>query len=182
MSLPPAPTLETARLRLRPYRLDDFDAYAALWADPDVTRFVGGAPFPREEAWTRFLRQGGMWRFLGFGFFAVVDRDSGAYLGDAGVQDRRRDITPSLDGALEAGWALTPAAQGRGLATEAMRAVFGWTDATWPGRPVTCIIAPGHTVSLRVAAKLGFVERARADYGGRPVVLLERGTSVAQAR
>jgi RimJ/RimL family protein N-acetyltransferase len=32
------PTLETSRLRLRPYRLEDFEAYAAIWADPAVVR------------------------------------------------------------------------------------------------------------------------------------------------
>ena len=45
------PTLETPRLRLRAYRREDFDAYAALWAEPAVVRFIGGTPLSREAAW-----------------------------------------------------------------------------------------------------------------------------------
>ena len=43
------PTVETERLILREYRLPDFEAYAALWRDPLVTRFIGGRPRTREE-------------------------------------------------------------------------------------------------------------------------------------
>ncbi len=50
------PTLETARLTLRPHRLDDFDAHAALWADEDVVRFITGVPSTREQSWSRMLR------------------------------------------------------------------------------------------------------------------------------
>ena len=59
---PLIPTIETLRLRLRPYRLDDFEAYAAMWGDPAVVRYIGGVPFSREAAWTRFLRQIGLWQ------------------------------------------------------------------------------------------------------------------------
>ena len=54
------PVLETERLRLRGHRLDDFAAYAAMWADPAVTQHIGGKPIPEEESWTRFLRQAGI--------------------------------------------------------------------------------------------------------------------------
>ena len=51
-----APVIETQRTILRAHRLEDFDAYAAMWADPVVTRFIGGKPRTREESWMRFLR------------------------------------------------------------------------------------------------------------------------------
>jgi RimJ/RimL family protein N-acetyltransferase len=44
-----APILETDRLRLRAHTAEDFAASAAMWGDPDVTRFIGGRPFTREE-------------------------------------------------------------------------------------------------------------------------------------
>ena len=52
--------LETARTVLRPHRLDDFETYVAMWADPEVTRFIGGKPRTREESWMRFLRHAGL--------------------------------------------------------------------------------------------------------------------------
>jgi len=53
---PSVPPLETARLRLRGHRVEDFAACAAMWADPVVTRYIGGRPFTAEEVWTRLLR------------------------------------------------------------------------------------------------------------------------------
>lgn len=103
------PTIETERLILRPYRRDDFGPYSTLFADPEVTRFIGGVPFSREQAWTRFLRQVGMWHYFGFGFFALQDRETGHFIGEAGFHDLHRVITPSLEGTMETGWALSPA-------------------------------------------------------------------------
>jgi len=167
------PTLETERLILRPARLADFDAYAAMWADPDVTRFIGGKPFSREASWTRFLRQLGMWRAYGFGFFIVEEKVTGRFLGEAGFHDLKREITPSLEGTMETGWGLVPAAHGRGYATEAVTALLAWRAATFPGMRVTCIIDPDNAQSIRVAGKLGFREVARTTYHGAPSIMFE---------
>ncbi len=168
------PSLETDRLRLRAHRLDDFDAYAAMWREPSVIRFIGGAPLSREAAWVRFLRQSGLWRHLGFGFLALEDKATGALVGEAGFHDLHRDLVPSIEGTMEAGWALAGAFQGRGLAEEAMRAMLLWGGDHGVGPRLTCIIHPDHAASLRVAAKLGFAEAARSTYHGAPVVILER--------
>ncbi len=180
------PTLETPRLRLRPFRVDDFPAFAAMWADPDVVRFITGVPMTREAAWTRFLRHAGIWQLLGFGFFAIEEKATGAYLGEAGFHDLHRDLTPSLEGTLETGWGLVKAAHGKGLAEEAVRAVLDWGATFRPGGRATCMIAHDHAASIRVAQKLGFREFARTPYHGSPVVLFERtlqdtGTSAASA-
>ena len=168
------PTLETPRLRLRAYRMQDFEAYASLWAEPAVVRFITGSPLSREAAWIRFLRQIGLWHYLGFGFFALEDRASGTLIGEAGFHDMRRALAPSIEGTMEAGWALAGAAQGRGLAEEAMRAALAWAATHGIGERITCIISPDHAASLHVADKLGFAEFARTSYSGQPIVLLER--------
>jgi len=167
-------TLETPRLRLRPYRADDFDSYAKMWAEPDVVRFIGGKPMSREEAWIRFLRQIGLWRYLDFGFFALEDRATGAFVGEAGFHDLRRTISPSNEGTMEAGWGLVAAMHGRGLAEEAMRAAIAWADRVHPGPRMTCLINVDHAASQRVAAKLGFAPYAETTYHGDPVTMLER--------
>lgn len=168
------PVIETARLRLRPHELADLDAYAAMWADPLVTRFIGGKPLSREVAWTRLLRYRGMWTVMGFGFWAIEDRATGRFLGEAGVQESRRELQPSIEGTLEAGWGLVPEAHGRGLASEAVAAVIGWAEKALPERPMTCIIDPGNTGSIRIAQNFGFRERARTDYHGAEVIVFER--------
>ncbi|AXS39905.1 GNAT family N-acetyltransferase [Breoghania sp. L-A4] len=168
------PTLETDRLLLRAHRLDDFDVYAAMWRDPAVVRYFGGAPLTREQAWLRFVRHAGLWHHLGFGFFALEDKATGAFVGEAGVHELRRDIEPSVEGTLEAGWGLVPAAHGRGLSEEAMRGVFMWAEKSLPPLRTTCIVDTGNAPSLRVAQKLGFKEFSRTIYKGTQVIVFER--------
>lgn len=168
------PTIETERLLLRPHRLADFDAYQQMWADPDVVRFIGGKPFTREASWSRFLRQAGIWQLLGFGFFAIEEKSTGQFVGEAGFHDLRRALEPSIEGSLEAGWALNSGGQGWGYATEAMTAALGWAATHCPGRRLTCIIDPDNQPSIRVARKLGFAELTRTRYLDAPIILFER--------
>jgi RimJ/RimL family protein N-acetyltransferase len=174
VSIGDAPTLETARLRLRPFRLDDFDHYAGMWAEPVVVHYIaGGVPFTREASWARFLRHVGMWHYLGYGSWVIEDRVTGAYAGECGFHDLHRPLTPSLEGTMEAGWALRGEMQGQGRAKEAMRAALSWAIAERSGTRLTCIVDPGNAPSLRVAARLGYREFARTTYNGKPVVLFE---------
>jgi RimJ/RimL family protein N-acetyltransferase len=168
------PTLITERLILRPYRLADFDAYAAMWANPIVTRFIGGVPFTREQSWTRFLRQVGLWYHLGFGFFAIEEKATGRLGGECGFHDLHRAIEPSIEGTMEAGWGLIPALHGRGLAEEAMRSALEWAEQFGSRDRLTCLIHPDNAPSLRLAHKLRFEELARTIYAGTPAVLLGR--------
>src|SRR3569833_41307 len=120
------PTLETERLRMRAYTLADFDDYVAMWADPEVVRFIGGTPFTREQSWTRFLRQVGLWQVMGFGFWALEDKATGEFAGECGFHEVRRAIDPSIEGTMEAGWGLTSRMQRKGLAAEAMQTALRW--------------------------------------------------------
>ena len=169
-----APTIETERLVLRAHRPSDLDAMTAIWADADMTRFIGGRPFTREECWARLLRYAGLWPTLGFGYWAIEDKAEGHFVGEAGFADFKRDMTPSMEGLLEAGWVLAPWAHGRGFATEAVSAMLSWADKILMVEKTVCIIHPDHNASLRVAAKLGFRDAARTSYNGNPIVLLER--------
>jgi RimJ/RimL family protein N-acetyltransferase len=167
------PTLETGRLILRAHRLDDFDAHFELWRDEDVVRFIGGVPSTREQSWSRLLRLAGMWYHMGFGFFAIEEKDGGRFIGEAGFLEAKREMQPSIEGTMEVGWALIPSAHGRGYATEALKAIIGWGEKQFPGRLMTCIISPDNAPSLKVADKLGFRETARTDYNG-PIIQFSR--------
>lgn len=169
------PILETERLRLRPYAPEDFDRYAQMWAEPDVVRFIGGKPFDREASWSRFVRQRGMWAMMGFGFFAIEEKATGQFVGEGGFHEMQRNITPSIKGTLEAGWALNSAGQGWGYATEAMHAAIGWAETAFVGQKMTAIIDPDNLPSVHVAKKLGFAEAARTTYLDKPIVVFARG-------
>ena len=97
-----------------------------MWCDLDVTRYIGGKPFSREEVWSKILRYAGHWSLLGFGYWVIADRESGRFLGEAGFADFKRQIEPSFTDLPEIGWALASEAQGAGIATEAVGAVAAW--------------------------------------------------------
>jgi RimJ/RimL family protein N-acetyltransferase len=174
MSADAVPEVMTERLILRGHALEDFPAYAAMWADPDVTRFIGGTPLSEEEAWGKFLRAFGQWSVMGFGFWSVSEKSTGTRIGEVGFVEGRRNIVPSLLGVPELGWAFVPGAHGKGYATEAARAALGWGETHFGRVRMACIIAPDNAASLRVAAKLGFNEALRTTYKNEPTIMLYR--------
>lgn len=169
-----APIIETERLRLRAPRLEDFANSAAMWGNPEVIRYIGGRPFSEEEVWSRLLRYAGHWALLGFGCWVVEERSSGVFVGEAGFADYHRDIQPSIHGLPEVGWVLAPHAQGKGYATEAVRAALGWGQTRAGFERAVCLIHPENKPSLRVAFKCGFQQWRRTTYKGEATTLFER--------
>lgn len=168
------PTIETERLRLRAHKRDDFDAVAAMWSDPAVYRFIGGKPSTREEAWARMVRLPGLWALLGYGYWVIEDKATGAFLGEAGFADFKRDLRPPIEGLPEHGWVLAPPAHGRGYATEAVSASLAWTARDPSIAETVCIIDPANAASIRVAEKAGYREDVRTEYKGSPTILFRR--------
>ncbi|HST60903.1 MAG TPA: GNAT family N-acetyltransferase [Longimicrobium sp.] len=169
-----APVLQTERLVLSGHTRADFDECAAMWGDELVTRYVGGKPSTIEEAWARLLRYGGLWPLLGYGYWLVRERETGRYVGDVGIADFHRDITPALGDVPEAGWVLAAWSHGRGFATEAVRAVLAWSDANLAAPRTVALIAPENAASIHVAEKCGFREQARGVYKGSETIIYER--------
>src|SRR5262245_4862609 len=116
------PIIETERLRLRGHTPEDFEAFAAMWQDPAVVRFISGRPSTRVEAWGRLLRYVGHWALLGYGYWLIEEMATGRLVGETGLADMKREIEPSLAGMPEIGWALAPWAHGKGFGTEAVKA------------------------------------------------------------
>ena len=168
------PILTTERLLLRGHRLDDFDEFLAIWKQKDLVRFIGGELPTREQVWARLLRYAGMWHHLGFGFFAVEERESGRLIGEVGFLDLHRDMCPTTEGTLEMGWSITPPMQGKGYATEAVNAAIAWADEQFAGRRMTCIVDLENKPSQRIAEKVGFRRIGEVNYKDRPNVMFER--------
>ena len=181
--MPAGPTgiqIETARLHLRPHRITDLAARAAMTAEPMTMRFVGG-PQDREENFSRILRYAGQWALLGRGLFAMEERDSGHLVGEVGLANFNRGLGEDFDIFPEAAWIVAASAAGKGYATEAMNAAIVWHERTFGIGRAVCIIAPDNAPSLRVASKLAFAPYREAIYKDRPVILHERLPAPPQA-
>jgi RimJ/RimL family protein N-acetyltransferase len=168
------PILETPRLRLRGHRVDDFAASAAMWSDERVVRYISGKPSTPSQSWSRILQHIGHWQALSFGYWVVEERATGDFLGEVGLADFKRDITPSLAGIPEIGWVLVPAAHGRGIATEAVATVLKWADGHFSDGRTVCIFDPQHGASIRVAEKNGYVWMANGEYLGSETLIMQR--------
>ncbi|WP_411820085.1 GNAT family N-acetyltransferase [Hyphococcus formosus] len=166
--------IETERLRLRVHRLDDYPAIKKLWANPEVTRFIGGEPRGEEDSWLKFLRMAGHWHLMGYGFWAVEERASGQIIGELGFAEFKRNMTPTPSIVPEMGWAFDPAFHGKGLATEAALAALAWGEEKWPGERLSCIITAENAPSIKLAERIGFKKSATTEYQGDEVFLFFR--------
>jgi RimJ/RimL family protein N-acetyltransferase len=167
------PTIHTDRLTLRAHRLDDFEPLAVMRTEPDFYRYLGGEPISHEDSWRRMMATVGHWVLHSYGFWLVEEAASGEVVGEVGFSDFRRDMQPSLQGTVEAGWALAPRFHGQGYGGEAMSAALQWAVTALPGFAITCIISPDNVASLALASRLGFTERCRTTYKDEPVLLMD---------
>lgn len=143
--------LQTERLLLRRPTLADFDSYAAMWADPDVMKYLSqsGQPMARHEAWRAFTGQAGHWSLRDFGMFAVIERVSGDLIGIVGPW------LPEGWPDFEIGWTLRSAWWKRGYATEAANACLHYAFTELDRAHIVSLITPENTPSIRVAERLG---------------------------
>lgn len=165
----------TRHLILRLPRESDFEAYAAIWADPEVVRFIGGVPRSRDrcrEAWEKNLMS---WKDNGFGNWVIEERGSGAVIGQVGFFYGERGLGSDFDASPECGWVITPAFAGKGYGSEAVLAAHRRMDDCSGGTLRTvCMIEVGHEASLHLARKAGYREMRRAEYQGAQLILMER--------
>jgi len=166
--------IETERLRLRPHVAGDFAASWAMWSDPLVYRHILPAPSTEQQAWSRILGYAGHWALADFGYWAVEERSTGAFVGEIGFADFKRDITPSIRGLPEMGWVLAAAHHGKGYATEGVRAALSWADRHLAAARTVCLIGPENAASIHVAEKAGYVQTHRTTFNNAPTLMFER--------
>jgi RimJ/RimL family protein N-acetyltransferase len=142
------PTIHTERLILRPPTMADFDRWAELMADPEASRYIGGA-VSKSMAWRALMAMAGAWTLTGVGMFSVIDRHSGRWLGRIGPWQ------PHDWPGTEVGWSLHPDAHGKGYATEAARAAIDYAFDTLGWTEVIHCIDPDNVPSQKVAERLG---------------------------
>jgi RimJ/RimL family protein N-acetyltransferase len=143
------PTLETARLRLRGWKLEDFEAHARFAADPEVMRYLTGAPLSRADAWRNLTMTVGHWMLRGYGFWAVERKEDGAHIGRIGIH------YPEGWPGLEVGWSLGREYWGKGYATEAAAAAMAYGFLTQNADRLISVIDPQNAASQAVALRLG---------------------------
>ncbi len=168
------PIVETARLRLRPHRREDYDACLAMWTDPLVVRHIGGKPSTAQQVWSRILTYMGHWQAMNFGYWAIEEKSTGKFIGEIGFADFKREIAPSMRSVPELGFALVSSAHGKGYASEAVRAVLEWGDEHLPSKRTVALVNEVNAPSVRILEKSGYREFERTTFNDAPVIFMER--------
>ncbi|HEY7761869.1 MAG TPA: GNAT family N-acetyltransferase [Actinomycetota bacterium] len=181
--------LQTERLLLRRLTLEDLDALAALYADPEVRRYFPEGTLTREET-----REELEWiidvyyaRF-GYGLWATIERQTGELIGRCGLLPWKivRARSPehlALDGAderpnpaddheVELAYLLAKERWGHGLATEASLAIVDHAFEHLGVRRLICLVDRGNEASLAVARKVGMVAEGSVEVDGELLPLL----------
>jgi RimJ/RimL family protein N-acetyltransferase len=162
----PIPQLTTDRLLLRGFRPEDFEPYAEMMADPEVSRhLMDGRPLTRVEAWRQLAMFAGHWVLRGYGLWAVEERATGEFLGRIGC------LNPEGFPAFEIAYTLAPWAWGKGYAREGAAAVLRYARETLRRTEITSIIRPANVASIRVALSLGAVPSESVEFFGAPSVI-----------
>jgi len=156
------PRIETDRLLLREFRDDDFEDYAAMVGDPEVTRYLGvGQPLNRVDAWRQMAMFAGHWTIRGFGVWAVEEKASGRFIGRIGC------FEPDGWPAFEVAYTLARHAWGKGYASEGAAVSLQYAREVLKRTDITSVIKPDNQGSIRVATKLGALPGELVDfYGG----------------
>jgi RimJ/RimL family protein N-acetyltransferase len=124
----------------------------ALHADPEVLRHIGdGKPYPA-EATARMVRgMAGRWPMEGFGWFALLEREGGGFVGAAALQ--HMDLNPRKP--MELAWRVSPGCWGRGFATEAAAEIARFAFEDLEFQAAYAVARPANLASIRVMEKIG---------------------------
>ena len=147
------PKIETERLLLRMYHADELEAVYQLITDKDVTRF-----FPdyytveKDYVLTSLPRRIERWRKYGFGQLGVFEKESEKLIGYCGLQ--HLDNTEEV----EVYYGLHKKFWGKGLATEAAKAIlrYGFEQIELPR--IVAATHPKNTDSQKVLSRLGMAQ------------------------
>jgi len=153
--------LSTERLALRRSLAEDAEAISAYRSIPDVGRYQGwdrtDADFLREEIDRMSRRAAGD---RGWVQLTVIERESGRLVGDVGMSPAEGEPT-----VLKIGYTIDPSAQGRGYATEAVRALVAYAFDALRAEIVRIYANEDNVASIRVAEKAGFRLLERFEHG-----------------
>jgi ribosomal-protein-alanine N-acetyltransferase len=142
--------LETEGLLLREFVLDDVEDFFGMVSDPDVTRYTGDAAKTVEDA-RKVLEERPLqvYRKHGYGRWATVYKPTGKVIGFAGL--KYLDDVNEVD----LGYRFFKEHWGKGLATEASRAVVGYGFDVLRLRRIIAIADIDNKASIRVLEKVG---------------------------
>lgn len=157
--------IETARLLIRQFTLEDLPRLIEMRSDPEVNKYLGGTTLQNPEAITKRMRvYMDCYEKFGFGVCGMIWKETGEMVGWSGLM-------PLDDsGEIEVGYGMTKEFWGKGIGYECAKA---WLDFGFNEKNLERIVAvayPENKGSRRIMEKLGMkYEKTDAHYGAECV-------------
>ncbi len=145
------PTFDTKRLSVRPFKLADLAALHALYADPGNLRYWGGAAYGDIEQTRQAMCWHRAYRPRIYVMWAIEEKKSGRMIGM--INYHHRHIPQNR---VDVGWLILPELQGKGLMTEAARALLRHLFDDLGVHKVEALIRSSNKPSQALARRLGF--------------------------
>ena len=156
--------LETSRLFLRHYVLNDVESLFAFYSDPDVVKYIPDAPRTYEETKEELeWFMNGHPKFPELGLWATIHKETGEFIGRCGLIP----WTINEQNEVEVAFALSKPYWGQGLATEIAQALVHYGFEHLQLSRLICLIDEANHASINVATKIGmtFEREGRDDLG-----------------
>lgn len=156
--------LETARLKLRKFTLEDADQLYRIYNNSEVMRYVGNYARTKEQTEAELLSMIQHWQQHDFGMWAVIDKQNQILIGRCGLcfLDDTKEV--------ELGYLLDKFYWGRGLATEAAKAALKYGFEVVKLERIVAVAKPENLASRRVMEKVGMKYEKDAHYYDSDVV------------
>ncbi|MUL36973.1 GNAT family N-acetyltransferase [Gloeocapsopsis dulcis] len=155
--------IKTHRLILRELTLDDLEGLAQIYADPVVMKYYPNS-ITREETKYQITRMINGYQQRGWGLWATIHKADNKFIGRCGLIPQIVDGCPEV----EIGYLLAKEYWGKGLATEAARAIRDYGFGIGCDRLIS-LIAPGNIASQKVATKTGLCYEKDVIFRGKTV-------------
>lgn len=164
-------TIDTPRLRLRPYEWTDIPTLHELWSDVQVREFLwDGDVISRERARTTVSDSLNDWASVGYGQWTMRLRDRPQVIGFCGFRRAAWCDAPELL------CGLAPAYWHRGLATEAATAALRHGFESLGFERVVAATDPPNRASVRLMERLGMTFERRGPLNGRDTLFYSMGS------
>jgi len=155
------PVIETSRLALRPFSIEDSKTLHQILNVPGILKYYPSSDPPDLERVMRLInRQMDHWHDHGYGWWAVEPRSDHRLIGWSGLQH-----LPETD-EIEIGYLLDKSYWGSGLATESARAGVEFGFDQLGIEEIIGIVHPKNIASQRVLEKIGLKFQEKTEYFG----------------
>ncbi len=158
-------TLETDRLLLRQFKVEDWHDLQAYYGNEDCMRFTNGRALKDFESWRSMASMAGHWELRGYGPYAVEVKSSGKVAGPVGLWYPGEWPSPEIK------WGVAEEFWRQGIAKEAASAVLRTAAIRLPNVHLISLILTGNTASVALAESIGAQYERDCDFRGQTAMI-----------